>query len=426
MITAAVIFLWFILLFMGVQLYVSLGIVSILGLLLSDVSLIAVVNKLYHSVDSFPLLAVPIFILAGELMNDGTITKRLVIFSKTLLGHITGGLAHVNVGANVIMSGVSGSALAEAAGIGKVIIPAMIKARYDASWTACLTATTSVLGPLIPPSIPLVIYAVMASVSAGAMMLAGTLPGLLVAAILMIYIYFYCKKTNTDIPKAKFKFTRLWKGFRIGFLSLMSTVIIMAGIISGALTPTEAAAATVVYVLFVAGVVYRKLTWQQLQDSFINSALMTSSVMITLTSAAVFNYYLTMQGVPQMLSEYLVALTTNPSNLLLILSALVIFLGCFLDGLAIMLLVVPVFLPAALAAGIDPIHFGVVLVLCMMTGLITPPFGPSLFLVAKISGVEFNILAKKIGPWLICLIISIIICIYIPGLSTWLPQILLG
>jgi tripartite ATP-independent transporter DctM subunit len=410
---------------MGVQLYVSLGLVSLIGLILSDVSLTNVVNKLYHSIDSFPLLAVPIFILAGELMNDGTITKRLVIFSKTLLGHITGGLAHVNVGANVIMSGVSGSALAEAAGIGKVIIPAMIKAKYNPSWTACLTATTSVLGPLIPPSIPLVIYAVMASVSAGAMMLAGTLPGLLVAAILMIYIYWYCKKTKTDIPKSKFKLSRLWKGFKIGFLSLMSTVIIIAGIITGAFTPTEAAAATVVYVLIVAGLVYRKLGWLELKNSFINSAQMTSSVMITLTSAAVFNYYLTMQGVPQLLSEYLVSVTNSPSNLLLLLSVLVIFLGCFLDGLAIMLLVVPVFLPAALAAGIDPIHFGVVLVLCMMTGLITPPFGPSLFLVSKISGVEFNVLAKQIGPWLICLIISIIICIYVPWLSTWLPQILL-
>lgn len=426
MITAFIIFLWFMLLFMGLHLYVSLGLVSLLGLWLSDISLINVVNKLYHSIDSFPLLAVPIFILAGELMNDGTITKRLVIFSKTLLGHITGALAHVNVGANVIMSGVSGSALAEAAGIGKVIIPAMIKARYDPSWTACLTATTSVLGPLIPPSIPLVIYAVMASVSAGAMMLAGTMPGLLVAVILMIYIYLYCKKTNTDLPKSKFKWRRLWKGLKIGFLSLMSTVIIIGGIITGVFTPTEAAAATVVYVLFIAGIIYRKLGWYELQQSFINSAQMTSSVIITLTSAAVFNYYLTMQGVPQMLSQYLIALTNNANNLLLLLSALVIFLGCFLDGLAIMLLIVPVFLPAASAAGIDPVHFGIVLTMCMMTGLITPPFGPSLFLVSKISGVEFNTLAKQITPWLICLVISIIICIYFPWFSLWLPNLLLG
>lgn len=426
MITAFVILLWFGLLFTGMSLYISLGFVSLLGIMMSGMSLLSVVNKLYHSIDSFPLLAVPIFILAGELMNDGSITKRLVIFSKTLLGHITGGLAHVNVGANVIMSGVSGSALAEAAGIGKVIIPAMIRARYDASWTACLTATTSVLGPLIPPSIPLVIYAVMASVSAGAMMLAGTMPGLLVAAILMVYIYFYCKRTGTDLPKGKFRLRRLWKGFRIGFLSLMSTVIIMAGIITGAFTPTEAAAATVVYVWFVAGVIYKKLGWTEIKNSFMNASRMTSSVMITLTSAALFNYYLTMQGVPQLLSEFLVGLSGDPTTILLILSVLVIFLGCFLDGLAIMLLIVPVFLPAALAAGIDPIHFGVVLTLCMMTGLITPPFGPSLFLVAKISGVEFNVLAKQIGPWLMCLIISIIICIYFPWFSVWLPQLVLG
>lgn len=206
----------------------------------------------------------------------------------------------------------------------------------------------------------------------------------------------------------------------------MSTVIIIGGIITGAFTPTEAAAATVIYVLVVAGLVYKKLGFSELKNSFINSAQMTSSVMITLTSAAVFNYYLTMQGVPQMLSENLVALTNNANNLLLLLSVLVIILGCFLDGLAIMLLIVPVFLPAAMAAGIDPIHFGVVLTLCMMTGLITPPFGPSLFLVSKISGVEFNILAKQITPWLICLIISIIICIYFPWLSTWLPKLLLG
>lgn len=426
MITLLIIFLWLFLLAAGMKLYVSLGLVSVIGIILSDISLSNVINKLYHSVDSFPLLAVPIFILAGELMNEGGITKRLVIFSKTLLGHITGGLAQVNVGANVIMSGVSGSALAEAAGIGKVIIPAMIRAKYDPSWTACLTATTSVLGPLIPPSIPLVIYAVMASVSAGAMMIAGLLPGLLVAAILMIYIYFYCKRTGTDLPKGKFKFKKLWKGFRIGFLSLLSTVIIIGGIIIGVFTPTEAAAATVVYVWILAGVIYKKLRWLEIKNSFKNASLMTSSVMITLTSAGLFNYYLTMQGIPQLLSEKLLALSNDPTMILFILSGLVIFLGCFLDGLAIMLLTVPVFLPTAISVGIDPIHFGVVLTLCMMTGLITPPFGPSLFLVSKISGVNFNVLAKQITPWLLCLVISIIICIYFPWLSIWLPNLILN
>lgn len=416
---------WFVLIFIGLNLYVSLGLISILGLYISDINLFNVINKMYHSLESFPLLAVPLFILAGELMNYGSITKRLIIFSKTLLGHITGGLAHVNVGANVIMSGVSGSALAEAAGIGKVLIPAMIKLRYDASWTACLTATASVLGPLIPPSIPLVIYAVIASVSAGAMMLAGMLPGLLVAAILMIYIYFYCKQTGTDLPRNKFRWKRLWRGFRIGFLSLMSTIIIILGIIIGIFTPTEAAAATVFYVGIIAGIVYKKLGWTEIKNSLANSALMTSTVLITLTSAALFNYYLTMQGIPQMLSENILKLSSDPTIILFLLSGLVILLGCFLDGLAIMLLVVPVFLPATLAIGIDPIHFGVVLILCMMTGLITPPFGPSLFLVSKISGVEFLTLSKRILPWLTCLIISIIICIYVPWLSTGLPNLLI-
>lgn len=426
MITLFVIILWFGLLFSGMTLFASLGFASVVGLLFLDINLSTIVNKLYHSIDSFPLLAVPIFILAGELMNEGTITKRLVFFSKTLLGHITGGLAHVNVGANVIMSGVSGSALAEAAGIGKVMIPAMVRAKYDPSWTACLTATTSVLGPLIPPSIPLVIYAVIASVSAGAMMLAGTLPGLLVAAILMVYIYFYCKRTGTDLPKRQFSLRLLWKGFRIGFLSLMSTVIIICGIIIGIFTPTEAAVATVIYVWLLAGLVYKKLNWEKIKLSFVNASLMTSSVMITLTSAALFNYFLTLQGVPQLLSQHIISITEHPESILLLLSALVIFLGCFLDGLAIMLLVVPVFLPAALNIGIDPIHFGVVLTLCMMTGLITPPFGPSLFLVAKISGVEFNYLSKQITPWLLCLVVSIIICIYVPQLSTWLPKLVLN
>jgi len=426
MITAFIIVLWLILLFSGLNLYVSLGFVSIIGLVLADISLPTVINKLYYSLNSFPLLAVPLFILAGELMNDGSITKRLIIFSKTLFGHITGGLAHVNIGANVIMSGVSGSALAEAAGIGKVIIPAMQRLKYDSSWAACLTATASVLGPLIPPSIPLVIYAVVASVSAGAMMLAGTLPGLLVAAILMIYSYFYCKRTGTDVSKTRFRFKRFVKGFRLGFLSLLSTVIIILGIVLGVFTPTEAAAATVLYVFIVAKFVYKKLDFQQLKASFVNSALMTSSVMITITSAAVFNYYLTMQGVPQLLSESLLQISKDPTTILLLVSALVIFLGCFLDGLAIMLLLTPIFLPVISALGIDLIHFGVVLVLSMMTGLITPPFGPSLFLVSKISGVEFMTLSKRIMPWLTCLIISIIICIYVPWLSTGLPNLILG
>ena len=205
----------------------------------------------------------------------------------------------------------------------------------------------------------------------------------------------------------------------------MSTVIIILGIVVGVFTPTEAAVATVIYVWLLAGFVYKKLDWAKIKISFINASLMTSSVMITLTSAALFNYFLTLQGVPQLLSQHIISITQHPESILLLLSALVIFLGCFLDGLAIMLLVVPVFLPAALNIGIDPIHFGVVLTLCMMTGLITPPFGPSLFLVAKISGVEFNYLSKQITPWLLCLVISIIICIYVPQLSTWLPKLML-
>jgi tripartite ATP-independent transporter DctM subunit len=205
----------------------------------------------------------------------------------------------------------------------------------------------------------------------------------------------------------------------------MSTIIIILGIIIGIFTPTEAAAATVFYVGIVAGIVYKKLGWTEIKNSLANSALMTSTVLITLTSAALFNYYLTMQGIPQMLSENILKLSSDPTIILFLLSGLVILLGCFLDGLAIMLLVVPVFLPATLAIGIDPIHFGVVLILCMMTGLITPPFGPSLFLVSKISGVEFLTLSKRILPWLTCLIISIIICIYVPWLSTGLPNLLI-
>jgi len=380
---------------------------------------------MFAAVDSFPLLAVPTFILAGEVMNSGGLTKRIVEFARVLVGHIAGGLGHVTVLANVIVSGISGSALAEAAGIGSVMIAAMKKQGFSPAFAGSLNAAASTIGPLIPPSIPLVIYAVMASVSAGKMLLAGFAPGFLVAIALMIYVYFVSKKRGYPTTKRATR-VEVWRATRSAFLALLTPMIIIWGIIGGVFTPTEAAAATVVYALFISMFVYRDMGFRDLPGVFRNSAKTTAVVGFIIATANLVSYVLTRERVPQMLSEALLSVSDERWVILLLINVLLLALGCFMEGLAIMLLTVPVLLPLVMQLGVDPVHFGVIVVMNLMIGLIHPPFGMALFVVAKVGDIPYRDLAWAIWPFVIPLLVVLLVCTYWPWIVMVLPNLLLG
>lgn len=416
---------WGVLMLLGMPIAFSLGAICFAFFWIEGSAMTSVPQRLFAALDSFPLLAVPTFILAGEVMNSGGLTKRIVEFSRVLVGHIAGGLAHVTVLANVIVSGISGSALAEAAGVGGVMIEAMKKQGFGAGFAGALNAAASTIGPLIPPSIPLVIYAVMTSQSAGKMLLAGFAPGFLVAIALMVYAYFVSKARGYPVSE-RATWSDLWRSTRSAFLALMTPVIIIWGIVGGMFTPTEAAAATVVYALVVSLLVYKDMHWRDLPGIFRRAAKTTAVVGFIIATANLVSYLLTRERVPQMLSEALLGVSNEPWVILLLINALLLILGCFMEGLAIMLLTVPVLLPLITQLGIDPVHFGVIVVMNLMIGLITPPFGMALYVVAKVGDISFRELATTIWPFVVALIVVLMICTYWPWIVMVLPNTLLG
>jgi tripartite ATP-independent transporter DctM subunit len=345
--------------------------------------------------------------------------------TAVLVGHIAGGLGHVTVLANVIVSGISGSALAEAAGIGAVMIEAMKKQGFHAAFAGSLNAAASTIGPLIPPSIPLVIYAVMASQSAGKMLLAGFAPGFLVAIALMVYVYVVSKKRGYPVS-ARASLAQVWQATRSAFLALLTPFIIIWGIVGGVFTPTEAAAATVVYALAVSLFVYKDLRWRDLPGVFRKSAKTTAVVGFIIATANLVSYVLTRERVPQMLSEALLSVSDERWVILLLINVLLLVLGCFMEGLAIMLLTVPVLLPLVTQLGVDPVHFGVIVVMNLMIGLIHPPFGMALFVVAKVGDIPYKDLAWAIWPFVIPLLIVLLVCTYWPWIVMVLPELMLG
>jgi tripartite ATP-independent transporter DctM subunit len=416
---------WGALMLLGMPIAFSLGAICFAFFWIDGSAMTSVPQRMFAALDSFPLLAVPTFILAGEVMNSGGLTKRIVDFSRVLVGHIAGGLAHVTVLANVIVSGISGSALAEAAGVGSVMIEAMKKQGFGAGFAGALNAAASTIGPLIPPSIPLVIYAVMTSQSAGKMLLAGFAPGFLVAIALMVYAYFVSKKRGYPVSE-RATWSDLWRSTRSAFLALMTPVIIIWGIVGGVFTPTEAAAATVVYALVVSLLVYKDMHWRDLPGIFRRAAKTTAVVGFIIATANLVSYLLTRERVPQMLSEALLSVSNEPWVILLLINVLLLVLGCFMEGLAIMLLTVPVLLPLVTQLGVDPVHFGVIVVMNLMIGLITPPFGMALFVVAKVGDISFRELATTIWPFVVALIVVLMICTYWPWIVMVLPNTLLG
>jgi C4-dicarboxylate transporter DctM subunit len=382
------------------------------------------VQRLIGGIDTFPLLAIPFFILAGNLMNTGGITDRLVAFAKTLVGHIRGGLAHVVVVTNMIMAGMSGSGVADAAGSGTVLIPAMKKAGYGVPFSAAIVGAAGTIGPIIPPSIPLVIYGSIASASIGRLLLGGAVPGVLMGVMLMVFVYFIAKRRGYP-SETRASWKQLLRATLHAIPPMGMPAIILGGIIGGVMTPTEAAAAGAAYAFVLGFFVYREITWAQLPGLITESVIGTASILIIMSAAQPFSWVLTYELAPQKVLALVENAQLTQWQLYLLLNVAMLLLGCFMEGLAVMIMAVPVLLPILAHAQIDLVHFGIVFVLNIMIGTITPPVGTIMYVVCALSKVSIAEFAREVWPFVIALIAALFLVTYLPGLALWLPNLVM-
>ena len=372
---------------------------------------------------SFVLLAVPLFIVAANIMNAGTISDRLLNFCVAVVGRFRGGLGHVNVMASLIFSGMSGSAVADAAGIGKIIIQMMTKdGRYSPGYAAAITAATATIGPIIPPSIPMVLYALVSNSSIGALFLAGIVPGLVMGLVLMAMNYYLSGKRGFALEKPV-PLRELPRYTGNALPALMMPVILLYGIYGGVTTPTEAAAVAAFYALVLAAVFYRAVSIKGLYHIMVESARSSAAVGVVIGGALILNFVVISENIPGMMSEALVGLDVPPLVFLLGVNVLVLVLGCVLDATTIILVVVPLFIPTCRELGIDLVHFGVLIVVNSMIGLITPPYGILLFVINAVTGIPLRDIIREIWPFLGVLIGALLILILSPGLVLWLPRV---
>lgn len=402
----------------------SLGLTSLGYLLFKGMPLVILPHRIAGGIDSFPLLAIPFFILAGNLMNNGGVTRRIFNFCSELVGHIPGGLGHVNVAASIIFAGMTGSALADASGLGTVEIKAMEEEGFDTPFSAAVTVASSTIGPIIPPSIPFVVYGVLAEVSIGRLFLGGFIPGLLMGLAMMVLIYFIAKKRNYPRHK-RTTLKRLFASFIDSLPSLAAPFIIIGSIVTGIASPTEAGVVATVYALILGVVVYRELKFPDIKAAMIETFETTATIMLVVGCASLFGWILTGEQLAVTLTQVVTSLTVNPVAILLAVNVLLLILGCFMETTSIMVILVPILAPVLQRIGVDMVQFGVVMTLNLMIGLLTPPFGMGLFVVSKVAKIPVADTLKETLPFLIPLgAVLLAITLYSPFV-TWLPRLIM-
>ncbi|QBP42433.1 TRAP transporter large permease [Paenisporosarcina antarctica] len=418
---AILLFVLLIVLFLiNVPIAVALGLASALIFFIDgNVSLIVIMQRMFNSVDSFPLMAIPFFILAGKLMESGGISRRLIHLANVIFGRIKGGLAIVSIVACAFFAAISGSAAATTAAVGGLLIPAMVKKGYDKSFSTAVQAAGGTIGVMIPPSVPLVLYGVTAGVSVSSLFIAGILPGLLVVGSLIILVYVISLIKGYGGGE-KFDFRDFFKALADSLLALLMPVIILGGIYGGIFTPTEAAVVAVVYGLIVGVVFYREIKIKDLMEIFSSSVVITAVIMFIIAGASVFGYFLTRQRIPAELTEAMLGVTTNWIIALLIINAILLICGAFLETSAAIIILTPILVPIVSALGIDLVHFGIIMIVNLAIGFITPPVGINLFVAANIAGTKFESLMKAIVPFIVIMVIDVIIISFIPSISLFL------
>jgi C4-dicarboxylate transporter, DctM subunit len=410
---------------LGLPIGHSMIVASIFYLLLSGLDLGTAAEQILNGLfNSYVLLAIPLFILAADLMNIGSLTDRLLQFCLVLVGRFRGGLGHVNVVANMIFAGMSGSAIADAVGIGRIIIGMMTKeGRYPVAYAGAITASAAIIGPIIPPSIPMVLYALISDTSIGYLFLGGFVPGIMLGISFMVMNSILARRRNypveppipaREIPRITLR----------AFPALMLPVILLFGIYGGVMTPTEGAAAAAFYALLASTVLYRTVTWRQLYEAILTSGRATTSIGMLIAGALVFNYVVTIENVPASLARLLAGYHLSAGGFLLVTNILLLILGCLLEGSTILLVIVPIFIPTAKALGIDLVHFGVVVVVNIMIGLLTPPYGLLLFVLANMTRQPLGAIVREAAPFIAAALLVLAAITVFPDTILWLPRLI--
>ena len=416
---------WVIMLIFGTPIFVSLGIASMIFLISGDYSLMVVTQRVTNAANSFPLLAAPFFILMGNVMNNSGVTRRMFHFASVLVGWLRGGLGHANVVASMFFAGMSGSAVADAGGLGNIEIKAMTEQGYEVDFSAGITAASAVIGPIIPPSLPMVIYSVLANVSLGRMFLGGYVPGIIMGLALMVMVAFFARKRN--YPKTPFPSPKIiWDAFKESFFALMAPAILFVGIATGIFTPTEAAIVAAFYSLVIGIFVYREFKIRDLPRMILMTVETNGVVLGLVMTAVLFGWVLAVGGVPQQMANILISFSGSKYTFILIVNLFLLFVGCFMEGNAAQMILVPILAPIAATMGIDPIQFGIIVVFNLMVGTVTPPVGIVLFVTANVAHISFERVVKATMPFLIPLVITLIIISYWPPLTTFVPNLLMG
>lgn len=420
---ATLLFVSFIvLIFLGVPVAFSLGLASLLYLFLAEIPLNIIPQRMFGGLNSFVLLCIPGFILAGNLMNAGGITERIIKFANDLFGHIRGGLGLANVGASMGFAGISGTALADTASIGSILIPAMKKEGYGAGFSAAVTASSSTVGPIIPPSLPMIIVGTLASLSIGDLFLAGAVPGILLGLGLMIPTYLISVKRN--YPKGERQSVKtIGKSFVGAFWALLMTVIILYGILGGFFTPTEASIVAVLYAFVIGIFVYRELPIKKIPEIMLSSMTATASIMLLVGFANLFGWIMVREQIPQLVAESILGISTNAIIVILLINLLLLFVGTFMETIAALVILFPVLLPVAITVGMDPIQFGVMMVLNLVIGLVTPPVGVCLFVASQIGKVSIGKTARELLPFLGVSLVVLLMVAFIPQITLFLPSL---
>ncbi|MBV9955083.1 MAG: TRAP transporter large permease [Pseudolabrys sp.] len=417
------IFVFLAILLAGVPVFIALAGSSLIYThVVAGIPDFVILHRMAGGIDSFPLLAVPFFILAGNLMNSAGITNRIYDFAVACAGWMRGGLGHVNILGSVIFAGMSGTAIADAAGLGTIEIKAMQDHGYEKEFSVGVTAASATLGPIIPPSLPFVIYGMMANVSIGALFLGGIVPGLVMTLFMMAYVYYCARKYNMGRDQ-KFSFYVLGVTFIAALPALLTPAIIIGGMTFGWFTPTEAAIAACAWALILGVFLYRTMTWKQFYKISMDTIETTAGVLLIVGAASLFGWVLTTTRVAEAAAEALLQLTTNRYIILLLINLLLLAIGCFLEPIASISILVPVLMPILTKVGIDPVHFGVVMTLNLMIGLLHPPLGMVLFVLMRVAKLSLERATMAILPWLIPLLGSLIAITLIPDLTLWLPRL---
>jgi tripartite ATP-independent transporter DctM subunit len=411
---------------LGVPIAVGMGVAVVLTMtFFTPFPVLGMVQRMVTGIDSFVLISIPFFMLTGRLMNAGGITNDLFRFARSLVGPIRGGLAHANVIANMILAGMSGSAVADAGGMGVVVTNAMSQQGYRKELAAAITVAASTIGPIIPPSIPMVIYGAMAEVSVGKLFLGGFIPGVLMGLGLMVLIYSVSFREN--MPKdPRYSPGEVWSAFRASFLSLLTPVILIGGILSGIFTPTEASAVAAVYAFVLCFFIYKTVTIRDIPSIIIDTFVTTAVVTFIISATSGFSYLLIVGRIGTLLVDSTLALTRNPWIILLIINIALLILGCLMEAGVLLILLTPILVPMMKSLGVDLVHFGLVMVLNLMIGVATPPVGMCLFVVSEATGVKLERLMREVIPWVMPLIVVLFLITYFPSLVLVVPNWLMS